>query len=234
LIHYHGTPISPRRVLLELGGKNFCVSFAHPQDVLCCHQIGQSVMLDCGSFSAWTKNKPTRWPDYYDWCERWLEYRTTWAIIPDIINSTAEENDKLLKHWSFDKGKGSPVWHLHEPLDRILRLVDAGYHIISFGSSGEFRNVGDGKWHHRMTEAFNLLSQSGPIPWIHMLRGMSMSGTQYPFSSVDSTDVARNHNRNNNANEMASRWDTLQCPSTWTPLMTQHALAFSDDEEYKE
>ena len=225
-MHYHGTPITPRRVLLELGGKSFCVSHANPNDVLCCHQIGQSVMLDCGSFSAWTKGRDVDWAKYYEWSERWLEYKTTWAIIPDVINSTAEINDDLLKQWPHGKSQGSPVWHLHEPLDRILRLVDAGYHIISFGSSGEYRVVGDSKWHHRITEAFNLLSNAGPIPWIHMLRGMSQSGSNYPFSSVDSTDVARNHNRKQNtATSLANRWDALQCPATWKQIPIQMELA---------
>jgi hypothetical protein len=224
MIHYHGTPITPRRVLLELGGKCFCVSFASPNDVSCCHQIGQSVMLDCGSFSAWTQGKPTNWPNYYAWSEQWLTYRTTWAIIPDIIGGTAKENDNLLKQWPHGKAQGSPVWHLHEPLTRILDLLDAGYAIISFGSSGEYREVGTDRWHHRMTEAFNLLSRSGPIPWVHMLRGMSLSGGHYPFASVDSTDVARNHNRKNNALNMANRWDALQCPATWNPQPLQQEL----------
>ena len=222
MIHYHGTPISPRRVLLELGGKNFCVSHAHPNDVLCCHQIGQSVMLDCGSFSAWTQGREVDWDKYYDWCGEWLSYNTTWAIIPDIINSTAEANDELLSQWPYGKKQGSPAWHLHEPLDRVLRLLDAGYQIISFGSSGEYSTVGTDRWHHRMTEVFNMLSQRGPIPWIHMLRGMSLSGSHYPFSSVDSTDVARNHNRKqNSALVMANRWDALQCSPSWSPLPLQ-------------
>ena len=42
VIHYHGTPITPRESLLELAGRSFCVSFAHPRDVRTCHEIGQS------------------------------------------------------------------------------------------------------------------------------------------------------------------------------------------------
>lgn len=224
MIHYHGTPISPRRVLLELGGKNFCVSHAYPNDVLCAHQIGQSVMLDCGSFSAWTQGKSVDWNKYYEWSEHWFQYNTTWGIIPDVIDGTADDNDELLKQWPNGKIQGSPVWHLHEPISRISALADAGYRIISFGSSGEYRSVGTEKWHRRITEAFNQLSRNGKIPWIHMLRGMSLSGSQYPFSSVDSTDVARNHNRRNNALMMANRWDAIQCPAEWQPMMTQKEL----------
>jgi hypothetical protein len=57
MIHYHGTPISPISALLEMHGRHFCVSHAAPDDVARCHQIGQSVMLDNGAFSAWKTGK---------------------------------------------------------------------------------------------------------------------------------------------------------------------------------
>jgi hypothetical protein len=225
MMHYHGTPISPRRVLLELAGKNFCVSFAHPNDVLCCHQIGQSVMLDNGAFSLWTRGKVTDWHKYYDWCAEWLEYPTTWAVIPDVIDGDATENDRLVGHFPHPVHQSAPVWHLHEPTDRILHFLDCGYTRICFGSSGKYKDVGSDRWHHRITQAFNRLAQNGPIPWVHMLRGMSLAGSQYPFASVDSTDVARNHNRKNNAILMANRWDAMQCPAGWKPIPTQQELA---------
>jgi len=225
-MHYHGTPISPRRVLLELGGKNFCVSFAHPNDVLCCHQIGQSVMLDNGAFSLWTRGKSVNWSDYYDWCEKWFDYKTTWAVIPDVIDGDDKDNDMLIARCPLPFHQSAPVWHLHEDIGRMLDFMELGYTRICFGSSGEYMDVGSSKWHHRITQAFNRLSQTGPIPWIHMLRGMSLSGEQYPFSSVDSTDVARNHNRKQNtALAMANRWDALQCPATWIPQPIQQELA---------
>jgi len=35
----------------------------------------------------------------------------------------------------------------------------------------------------------------------------------WPFASVDSTDIARNHNRpQNRIDHMAERWDRMQCP----------------------
>lgn len=53
MIHYHGTPITPRAVLHELAGRNFCVPFSDARDVGICHEIGQSVMIDNGAFSFW-------------------------------------------------------------------------------------------------------------------------------------------------------------------------------------
>lgn len=212
-IHYHGTPVSPRSVLQTLGGKFFCVSFAAPQDVKVCHQIGQGVMLDNGAFSAWRAGKDTDWPGYYLWLDRWLAYPTTWAVIPDVIDGDEEANDGLILQWPHG-ARGAPVWHLHESIERLLKLIEA-WPRVCMGSSAQYSEVGSAAWRHRMDEAFNAISDSGPIPWLHMLRGMSLSGGEYPFSSVDSTDVARNHNRGRSAKDMAERWDAMQCPPEW-------------------
>ena len=183
-------------------------------------------MLDNGAFSMWMRDKPVNWADYYDWCDKWLDFQTTWAVIPDVIDGNREVNDRLIGEFPHAIHQSAPVWHLHEPIDRILQFLDCGYTKICFGSSGEYKQVGSDKWHHRITQAFNRLSQEGPIPWIHMLRGMSLSGSQYPFASVDSTDVARNHNRKQNtALAMANRWDKVQCPAGWTPMPVQQELA---------
>ena len=55
MIHFHGTPITPRAQLLRLAGKHFCVSFAEPRDADTCLAIGQSVLWDNGAFSIYTR-----------------------------------------------------------------------------------------------------------------------------------------------------------------------------------
>lgn len=218
-LHYHGTPITPRSELLTLAGRCFCVSYAAPNDVTVCHEIGQSVMLDNGAFSFWRQGTATDWPGYYDWCERWLDHPTTWAVIPDVIDGDVEDNDALLVDWFVRRlphDKGAPVWHMHESIDRLRRLC-AGYQRVCIGSSGEYAVVNDSRWRRRMDEAMNAVCREGRSPaWLHMLRGMALSGSEYPFGSVDSTDVARNHNRpQNTALKLASRWDAKQCAAVW-------------------
>jgi hypothetical protein len=68
-----------------------------------------------------------------------------------------------------------------------------------------------------MEQAMNAVCGNGTVPtWLHMLRGMSLSGSHYPFASVDSTDIAQNHNRpQNTPRKMADRWDGLQCKPHW-------------------
>jgi len=179
-------------VLYKLAGCCFCVSYAAPNQVRQCHDIGCSVMLDNGAFSLWRAGRPTNWPGFYEWVDPWLDCSTTWAVIPDLIDGTEEENDALIKQWPHGN-KGAPVWHMHEPIDRLLRLADE-WPLVCFGSSGEYANVGDDKWHARAEQAFDELSvryfRTKPI---HMLRGLSLAGSRYPFYSMDSTNIARNH-----------------------------------------
>lgn len=225
VMHFHGTPITPRSKLHELAGRNFSVSFAEPRDVKIVHEIGQAVMLDNGAYTFWRQGKPTDWDAYMDWVEEWLDYPTTWAVIPDVIDGTEEENDRLLVSW-FQRRlpKGAPVWHLHESLERLQRLC-RGYERVCFGSSGRFTTVGSLAWHLRVAQAFNTIAdEDGRVPWIHMLRGMSMSGSRYPFASVDSADVARNHSqRPRTIRQQADRWDVAQNPGRWqhSPVQTE-------------
>jgi hypothetical protein len=228
VIHYHGTPITPRPVLEQLAGRNFCVSFSDPRDVAECHRIGQSVMLDNGAFSVWRRGAVIDWRAWADWVEPWLDYPSTWAVLPDAIEGDEDTNDRLVDEWAW-LGLGSgwstfAVWHLHESLIRLQRLADR-FGRVCFGSSGSFSSVGSDVWRRRVTQAFDAIADpSGRVPWVHMLRGMSMSGQEFPFASVDSTDIARNHNQpRNTALGMAERWDAMQCPGRW---VTHRQIAF--------
>jgi hypothetical protein len=226
VIHYHGTPITPRVKLLELAGCCFCVSFAHPRDVDVCHEIGQSVMLDNGAFTFWTSGRRADWAAYYEWCERWLQYRTTWAVIPDVIDGTERENDALLRAWPLGD-RGAPVWHIHEPIRRLLRLAH-DWPRVCLGSSTPYKVVGNAAWRHRMTAAMNALCGDGPAPvWLHMLRGLRLAGSHYPFASADSTNIARNHAGARSRGlpavsprSMAERIDARQCSPIWSATQT--------------
>ncbi len=230
MIHYHGTPVTPRETLYELAGRHFCVSFAEPRDVKVCHEIGQSVMLDNGAFSFWTSHTPTNWPAYMRWAEEWLDCPTTWAVIPDVIDGTEAANDMLLVSWFQARmPKGAPVWHLHESLERLRRLAH-GYERVCFGSSGAYAKIGSDAWHRRVSEAFDTVAdERGRVPWVHMLRGLALAGGDYPFASADSTNAARNHAgswkaRPKPIGQIAAEMDARQCPSRWQHRGTQTSL----------
>ncbi len=224
MIHFHGCPITPITALYELAGRHFCVSHLRPEDVTRVHQIGQSVMLDNGAFSKWKSGKVVDWPAYYAWCDVWLDYPTTWAVIPDEINAGTQEQDGLIREWPHGQ-RGAPVWHMDEPIHRLLRLCDE-WPKVCFGSTEEYSVVLSDAWCRRMDEAFNEVSRRHRrLPWLHMLRGMQLSGRQWPFASVDSTDVGRNHSRpQNTPRGLAERWDRMQCPARWVERAQQQEI----------
>ena len=224
MIHYHGTPITPIAQLLTMAGRHFCVSHMKPDDVARCHQIGQSVMLDNGAFSKWKSGKKTDWPKYYDWCDKWLDYPTTWAVIPDTIDGGSQEQDALIREWPHAK-RGAPVWHMDEPLHRLQSLCE-DWPRVCVGSTAEYATVLSPSWCNRIDEMFNALAVTfSRIPNLHMLRGMQLSGRQWPFASVDSTDIAQNHHlKHKCARSMADRWDALQTPARWEQRPEQPPL----------
>ncbi len=222
-IHYHGTPLTPRDQLWKMAGKNFCVSFANPADADICLRIGQSVMWDNGAFSLHTKGKAVNWSAFYRWLEPRLGH-PHWGVIPDVIDGDVEANAQLVKEWPFRKELGAPVWHMGEPLEVLVDFAQ-DFGRVCFGSSGAYWQVGSDNWCRRTDEAFNALSRNGPIPWIHMLRGMAVAGKRWPFASVDSVNVARNFKDTNSCPEaMARVIDAVQCPVTWTPTFEQMEL----------
>jgi hypothetical protein len=194
VIHYHGTPITPRAHLLRMAGRHFCVSFARDQDLKTCLRIGQSVMLDNGAFSIWRKGGKLDVSAYY----RWLEPVLTpphWAVIPDMIDGTVDQQRQMRATWpreTFGYASCAPVWHLHLPLEELLYLVDA-YPKVCLGSSGQWSTPGTPAWCARMDAIFNTLARRpGPMPWLHGLRMLGQTDGGWPFASGDSTNVAQN------------------------------------------
>ena len=182
-------------------------------------------MLDNGAFSKWKSGKETDWPAFYAWAERWLSYPTTWAVIPDVIGEGSQAQDRLLREWPFGQ-KGAPVWHMDEPVNRLLKLCDE-WPRVCIGSTDEYAVVLSPAWIRRMDEAWNEIAKRHRfLPCVHMLRGMQLSGRHWPFASVDSTDIGRNHNRDQNTpRAMAERWDAMQTPGRWNETPKQLELA---------
>lgn len=172
-------------------------------------------MLDNGAFSKWRSQEPTDWPGYYAWAEEWLRFPTTWAVIPDVIDAGPEQQDALLLQWPFGQ-RGVPVWHMDEPIDRLLALADS-WPKLCIGSTSVYQEVMTDRWQKRMDDVFDQLSARHKFwPWVHMLRGMQCCGRRWPFASVDSTDIAQSHHRQQNSpRSLADRWDASQCPATW-------------------
>lgn len=180
MIHYHGTPITPRSALAQMAGRHFCVSHAWPADLDWCLKHGSSVMLDNGAFSAWTDGKNTDWPAFYAWAAPHLRH-PHWAVIPDVIDGDEAANDALLAACPLPREYAAPVWHLHESLGRLVRLA-RDFPRICFGSSGDYAVTGTPAWRARIDAAWSAIHENGARPWVHMLRAMSeASSGPWPF-----------------------------------------------------
>ena len=225
MIHYHGTPISPIKAIETMGGKHFCVSYARPDDLKRCLSIGQSLMLDNGAFSAKTRGLQFDRNGFYEWVEPLLAH-PHWAVVPDVIDGTEDDQREMVKSWPFRKEIGIPVWHLGLSISYLIELCDL-WGRVCFGSAGEYWHIGTPKWCHRMDEAFNALVKTygRQIPWVHGMRMLGQASGPWPLASADSTNVALHHAEHLEcAGCMAKRIDSVNPPSTWNKQPLQEVL----------
>ncbi len=197
MIHFHGGPVTPTQAAIALWqGRHACVSFAHPQQVALAFEVCQSVMLDNGAFSVWKQGGELDAKGYRAWVREWcLHPAFEFALIPDAIDGNEQENDDLMTEWH-DNGMrgGVPVWHMHESLDRLERLVH-NYQRIALGSSGAYATIGTAEWWERMAKAMAVCCDNDgrPLTRLHGLRMLSPTVFSHiPLASADSTNVARN------------------------------------------
>ncbi len=197
MIHYHGLPITPATAAVSaINAGHAFVSFRHKSQWSLAVDVCQSYAIDNGAFSAWMAEETvTNWEQYYEWAyECMVTPNCDFAVIPDVIDGDEAANDKLLNEWPLPKWFGSPVWHMHENLDRLARLT-AEYPRVCIGSSGEFSTVGNEIWWQRIGEAMSQCCNMAGQP-LCKLHGMRMLNpeifTKIPLSSADSTNIGRN------------------------------------------
>src|SRR5262249_51443423 len=118
-------------------GRHAFVSYAEPRQIETAASVCQSFALDNGAFSLWKADKPTDWNGYYEWSASWLRHPACdFAVIPDVIGGTEEENDALIDAWPHGHC-GVPVWHLNESAHRLVRLAET-WPRVALGSAEEF------------------------------------------------------------------------------------------------
>jgi hypothetical protein len=155
--------------------------------------------VDNGAFSAWKSGNPVEeWTLFYEWVGELHRYPAfDFAVIPDVIDGDEAANDVLLEEWPWAKVAphiGAPVWHLHESLNRLDRLV-SNWPRICLGSSGDFAQIGTPQWWTRMAEAMNVICDRDgrPCAKIHGLRMLNPEiYSRFPFASADSTNIGQN------------------------------------------
>lgn len=218
MIHYHGSPMGGPT--LDAGrfyrGRHILVSLANPKHLAVAAETASSFVLDNGAFSAWTKGKPMDVDRYAEWVREWHQHPGfDWALIPDVIDGTEEENDAMLQAWVLPCAISVPVWHLHESFDRLDRLCRT-YPRVALGSSGRWANPGSPDWWMRIDEAMQAAcdDRGRPKAKLHGLRMLDPEIVcRLPLSSADSTNACQN------AGSVA-RFGTYKPPHCWQRATT--------------
>ncbi|SAL47286.1 hypothetical protein AWB74_02119 [Caballeronia arvi] len=196
MIHYHGTPVGGTRqdAARFLLGRHALVPFLRQDDIGVVAEACQSFVFDNSAFSAWKRGAVLDFPAYIRWCEEWHRHPGfDWALIPDVIEGNEADNDALLADWPAHVA-GVPVWHLHESLGRLDRLVSE-WRTVALGSSGQWATPGTSDWWVRMTDAMAVAcdEQGRPRARLHGLRMLNPKVfTRLPLSSADSTNATMN------------------------------------------
>lgn len=196
MIHYHGTPIGgPRQDTARfLMGRHALVPFPRRDDMGIVADVCQSFVFDNGAFTVWKQGGQLDVPRYVEWCDQWHRHPGfDWALIPDVIEGNEVENDALLADWPRHI-RGVPVWHLHESIDRLVRLGNE-WNVVALGSSGKWATPGTSEWWSRMTAAMNALCDKHGRPpcRLHGLRMLDPAVfSKLPLASADSTNAAVN------------------------------------------
>jgi hypothetical protein len=236
VIHYHGLPITPNLAAIEaVSGGHAFVSFLRPDQLALALDYASSIAVDNGAFSAWKSGNPiTDWEPFYQWVAELHRYPVfDFAVIPDVIDGSEADNDALLAEWPWRERAphvGAPVWHLHESLERLERLV-LNWPRVCLGSSGEFAKVGTPAWWNRMAQVMDVVCDRAgrPVCKLHGLRMLNPDVfTRFPFSSADSTNIAQNVNidsawrgtytppsKDARARVMRQRIESHQSPQFW-------------------
>tara|TARA_X000001382_G_C3169425_1_gene178974 strand:- start:286 stop:1047 length:762 start_codon:yes stop_codon:yes gene_type:complete len=234
----HGTPVNPKRLLPQLKGHSFCVSYMNKEQLnTCIDLVGEDeiLILDNGAFSAWKKGiklDAAWWDGFYSWANDAMDRcPNAVCVIPDVIGGKEEENLQLiaealkLKKIKYPE-RAMAIWHLNESFEMLEKLFRI-FNFVGFGSCAEYDIARNGKdsfyigrikaaWAH-MTYWKNKYNKNWP--WIHMMRGLGVLH-KISFDSADSCNLAINqcYTKNVTINHVQSFADRLAAKVKGVPL----------------
>lgn len=246
--HFHGTPYGGTRdqVCKFAVGRFLLVPFANQDDLPVAAEVSRGFALDNSAFTIWKQGGKLDFQGVMDWYSEWsMHPRCDLLIIPDDIEGNEADNDSLLSKFVNKANKNmmdvaAPVWHLHESLERLDRLVQWKY--LCLGSSGDYSSPGSKKWTDRMAEAMDVIcdDRGRPKTKLHGLRMLAPDIVRrYPFFSADSTNVVQCSSllgrfgmykpptRVQCSEVIASRIEAAQSPSVWVRNEVQQEFNLS-------
>ena len=249
MIHYHGTPCGGTReeAARFLSGRHALIPWQRNEDLGAAADFCDSFCFDNSAFTAWKSGQPiTNWRGYYEWCLEWYRHPGfAFAIIPDVIDGSADDNDRMMTEWYkhvLPCVQCAPVWHLHESTDRLRHLCETHRLMrVCLGSSGDYSEPGTLKWWNRIAEAMKVAcdEQGRPIARLHGLRMLDPAiFHRLPLASADSTNAVRNGSNfsrygtyippTSGQRQSVNGWriESHQSAAVWVPMTAQPVLAF--------
>lgn len=197
MIAYHGTPVGGKKedAARFLRGRHALVSFANPQDMPIVAEACASFVLDNGAFSFWRGGKTPDWDAWQEWALMWSKHPGyDWALIPDVIGGTEDENKRLMFHYGRKVPCTVPVYHMHESLEHAAQLAE-NHERVAIGSSGEWPNPGTTSWWSRISDVMDAMcdDEGRPKCKLHGLRMLDpLIFSRLPLSSADSCNAVIN------------------------------------------
>jgi hypothetical protein len=86
------------------------ISFVKPEQIKIAAEICQSFCMDNGAYLVWRLGAKFETDRYYSWIGRWIRHPGfDFAVVPDRLDGTEDENDKLLEQWPFERWQGWAV-----------------------------------------------------------------------------------------------------------------------------
>jgi hypothetical protein len=202
----HGTPITPARLLDQMAGESFCVSFADPRNIdkiIELQDPNGMLLLDNGAFSHWKQGKgQIDRMKFFDWAnDIQRECPVAVAVIPDIIEGNETQNWQeaayAVRELSDFPERLAFCWHMNDSIEQLKRAATL-FNVVCIGSCAEY-DVQKNRpaYLARLREASVTLDYvehfRGRRPWVHLMRGVAVLPQAIRFESADSTNVARNH-----------------------------------------
>ena len=153
-------------------------------------------ILDSGAFSAWTRQGSIDIDAYIEFMKLHKDRFTTninLDVIPgrfgetptgEEIESAAGKGYENLKYIESKGGVVIPVYHQHEKMYWLEKMIDDGYDYVGISPANDIQNSGRARW---LDQVFGLIAKKKPDLKTH---GFAVTGYnlmfRYPWFSVDS------------------------------------------------
>lgn len=204
----HGTPITPKRLLEQLKGENFCVSYAYPEQL---HDVGPMttetgiLLLDNGAFTTWKQGRDFDEQGFWDWANAAQDlYPQAVAVIPDKITGNEEDNWMMAARAIRGGLAKYPertmfIWHTNDSIAQLKKACLL-FNFIGIGSCEGTDIILEWAAFEKRIQEANMTIEAvdiicGRRPWVHIMRGLGKYHKFRRFDSADSSNIARNHCR---------------------------------------